>query len=50
MSHCLSPMVAANSAVSAPTPATTAHATGDIANRMLLRATRYTPAVTMVAA
>src|SRR3989442_11090758 len=50
MSHCLSAIVAANSAVSAPTPATTALDTGAIANSRLQRATRYTPAVTMVAA
>src|SRR5882672_3314563 len=50
MSHCLSAIVAANSAVSAPTPATTALETGASANSTLQRATRYTPAVTMVAA
>src|SRR5688572_280060 len=50
MSHCLSAIDAANSAVSAPTPATTALEIGDIANRRLQRATRYTPAVTIVAA
>ena len=43
-------MVAANSAVSAPMPATTMLAVSDMANSTLLRATRYTPAVTMVAA
>jgi len=50
MSHCFSAIVAENSAVSAPTPATAALATGDIANSTLQRATRYTPAVTIVAA
>ena len=50
MSHCLSAIVAANSAVSAPTPATTALESGAMANSRLQRATRYTPAVTMVAA
>src|SRR5512145_3062051 len=50
MSHCFSAIDAANSAVSAPTPATTAPDTGAIANRRLQRATRYTPAVTIVAA
>ena len=50
MSHCLRAMVAANNAVSAPTPATTALETGASANKRLQRATRYTPAVTMVAA
>src|SRR2546428_10415846 len=50
MSHCLSAIVAANRAVSAPTPATTALETGASANSRLQRATRYTPAVTMVAA
>ena len=43
-------MDAANSAVSAPTPATTALENGAIAKRIPVRATRYTPAVTMVAA
>src|SRR6266852_8509862 len=50
MSHCLSAIVAANRAVSAPTPATTALDTGAMANSRLQRATRYTPAVTIVAA
>src|SRR5712691_2496982 len=50
MSHCLSAIVAANSAVNAPTPATTALDTGAMANSRLQRATRYTPAVTIVAA
>src|SRR5881409_3209713 len=50
MSHCLSAIVAANRAVNAPTPATTALDTGAMANRRLQRATRYTPAVTIVAA
>src|SRR5881275_3615625 len=50
MSHCLRAIVAAKSAVSAPTPATTALPSGDRANSTPQRATRYTPAVTMVAA
>src|SRR2546425_5004726 len=50
MSHCLSAIAAANSAASAPTPAPTALDTGAIANSRLQRATRYTPAVTIVAA
>src|SRR5687768_1197619 len=50
MSHCLSPIVAANSAVTAPTTATVRLATGDIENSAELRAMRYTPAVTIVAA
>src|SRR6266850_1159837 len=50
MSHCLSAIVAANRAVNAPTPATTAPEIGARANSTLHRATRYTPAVTMVAA
>src|SRR3989440_11443454 len=50
MSHCFRAIVAANSAVRAPTPATTALATGASANSTPHRATRYTPAVTIVAA
>src|SRR5947199_8403606 len=50
MSHRFSAIVAENSAVRAPTPATAALAIGDIANSTLQRATRYTPAVTIVAA
>src|SRR6266540_27892 len=50
MSHCLSAMVAANRAVSAPVPATTAPEIGARAKSTLQRATRYTPAVTIVAA
>src|ERR671930_1317491 len=50
MSHCLSAIVAANKAVSAPTPATTSLEMGAMANSRLQRATRYTPAVTIVAA
>src|SRR5712672_4515470 len=50
MSHCLSAIVAANRAVSAPTPATTAPEIGARAKSTLQRATRYTPAVTIVAA
>src|SRR5437868_10085898 len=50
MSHCLRPIVAAKSAVSVPTTATVMQPVGDIANRKPLRAIRYTPAVTIVAA
>src|SRR5687768_1822838 len=50
MSHCLRPIVAAKIAVTAPTTATVRLATGDIENSAALRATRYTPAVTIVAA
>ena len=50
MSYCCVAIVAASSAVPAPTAATTACDTGAMANKTLLRATRYTPAVTMVAA
>src|SRR6266581_3758779 len=50
MSHCLSPIVAAKIAVSAPTTATVSDATGDRENNAALRAIRYTPAVTIVAA
>src|SRR6266700_3813353 len=50
MSHCLSAIVAANRAVSAPVPATTAPEIGARAKSTLQRATRYTPAVTIVAA
>src|SRR5690348_18141437 len=50
MSHCFKAIVAANRAVRAPTPATTTLATGASANSTLQRATRYTPAVTIVAA
>src|SRR5207248_11216922 len=48
--HCLRAIVAANRAVSAPTPATVALPTGASANSAPQRATRYTPAVTIVAA
>ena len=41
MSHCFRAIVAANSAVRAPTPATTALDTGAMANSRLVRATRY---------
>ena len=44
------PIDAANNAVSAPTTATTAIASGAIWKIKLLRATMYTPAVTIVAA
>src|SRR3954466_2773965 len=50
MSYCRSPIVAANSAVSAPMPATTGLESGARANSTLVRMTRYPPAVTMVAA
>ena len=50
MSHCFMAIVAANSAVTAPTIATTSDESGAIAKRTFERATRYTPAVTMVAA
>src|SRR5437667_959127 len=50
MSHCLSPIVAAKIAVTAPTTATVSEATGESENRNELRAMRYTPAVTIVAA
>src|SRR5918912_654430 len=50
MSHCLRPIVAAKIAVTAPTTTTVNDATGAIANRKELRAMRYTPAVTIVAA
>ena len=50
ISHCLRAIVAANRAVTAPTRATTAPETGAIANSTLVRAIRYTPAVTIVAA
>jgi len=43
-------MEAANRAVKHPTPATTISAAGLMLKRPLLRATRYTPLVTMVAA
>src|SRR5216110_528011 len=50
MSHCFNPMVAAKIAVTAPTTTTVSDATGASANRKWLRAMRYTPAVTIVAA
>ena len=50
MSHCLRPIVAAKIAVAAPTITTVRPATGASENSELLRATRYTPAVTIVAA
>src|SRR6185312_6801176 len=50
MSHCLRPIVAAKSAVRPPTSATVSDATGASENRNALRAIRYTPAVTIVAA
>ncbi len=43
-------MAAAKTAVSAPTRQTVAMVAGAKAKRKLVRATRYTPAVTMVAA
>ena len=50
MSHCLSPTEAAKTAVRAPTNTTVRPADGAIENSTLLRAIRYTPAVTIVAA
>ena len=50
MSNWASPIVAANTAVRAPTVATTPNATGDIENRKCRRTIMYTPAVTIVAA
>src|SRR6185312_10152972 len=50
MSHCFIAIVAAKSAVTAPTTATVMDAIGDIAKRNELRTMRYTPAVTIVAA
>src|SRR5438132_3611100 len=50
MSHCFNPIVAAKIAVSAPMTTTVSDATGGSAKRKWLRATRYTPAVTIVAA
>ena len=44
------PMVAANRAVAAPNQATHCMAKGDATYRKCIRATMYTPAVTMVAA
>src|SRR5512137_1499879 len=50
MLFCTSPIEAAKSAVTHPTPATTIIAVGLMLNSPLLRATRYTPLVTIVAA
>jgi len=50
MSFCIRPIVAAKSAVAAPTVATTAMVAGASTYRKLSRAIMYTPAVTMVAA
>ncbi len=50
MSRCANAMVAAKRAVAVPTIATTAPATGEASKIGAVRATRYTPAVTMVAA
>src|SRR5260370_14401445 len=50
MSHCFRAMVAANSAVNAPTPAHTVCDTGASENSPWKLDTRYTPAVTSVAA
>src|SRR5437763_4987074 len=50
MSHCFNPIDAANTAVSAPTRTTVRPATGAIEKSTLLRAMRYTHAVTIVAA
>ena len=50
MSVCTKPMVAAKNAVSAPIMATINMANGARENSGFMRATMYTPAVTMVAA
>src|SRR5512139_1892595 len=50
MSVAARPMLAANAAVRAPTPATTAIAAGAAAYSADIRVTMYTPAVTIVAA
>jgi hypothetical protein len=50
MSFCTKAMLAAKTAVSAPTVATTLMLRGARLNRAFDRATMYTPAVTMVAA
>ena len=50
MSFCTRPIVAAKIAVTAPTVATTAIATGASWNTAFMRVTMYTPAVTIVAA
>ena len=50
MSFCATAMIAAKIAVTPPTTATTAIASGARRKRTLQRATMYTPAVTIVAA
>src|SRR5437867_11874120 len=50
MSVCASPMLAANSAVSAPTTATVSIAPGACTYKGAIRHVTYTPAVTIVAA
>ena len=50
MSFCTRPTVAAKKAVKAPMKVTTRSATSDISNNGDIRATRNTPAVTIVAA
>src|SRR5881409_2704372 len=50
MSVCARPMLAANSAVSAPTTATVVIAAGACRYRGAIRQVTYTPAVTIVAA
>jgi hypothetical protein len=50
MSVCTRPIVAAKSAVATPIHATTSSATGECSKIARLRATMYTPAVTIVAA
>src|SRR5580765_3320336 len=50
MSNCAIAHVAANSAVATPTTSTTVSATPEISNSTCDRTTRYTPAVTIVAA
>ena len=50
MSHCANAHVPANTSVIVPITATTSSATPDISNSTCDRTTRYTPAVTIVAA
>ena len=50
MSVCTNPMVAAKNAVMQPVTATTSIAVGAWRNSTCVRATTYTPAVTIVAA
>ena len=50
MSFCCVAISAANTAVTMPTHAMTSHATGTRWSRKVMRASRYTPAATIVAA